>query len=297
MNKDLVDIPIIYSHLADLKQKIYKKNLIFKKEHTFIFVCGGSSKEDHYLRSKFLKYAASHLSGYQFILAEKCLDTQTHHQNFLFKNLAIFEDNLAHLSSCVLIFPESPGSFAEVGYFSKNEKISMKTLVVNLTKYQEDSFLILGPIDLINKKTFFTPTVNLNDKNPESDFKHIVTKLSRIKNSHVEQHSQRVAVKNLKDEEKYLQLMMILKIIDLFRTISIADLKSVFKKLFNFYDYNHLHNFLGILEQCQFIKVYDSKGHMIIESLNSNTGIKIQDFNEEEFKLQVSNSIIKHYSE
>ena len=81
-------------------------------------------------------------------------------------NLAKFEEILANISDCIIIFPESAGSFAETGYFSKTN-IKNRTLIVNCSNEQGESFLNLGPIDLVSKASIFGQTVLLNSKNPD----------------------------------------------------------------------------------------------------------------------------------
>lgn len=297
MDLDFLDVTKAKDLTTELKLRLLSKNIIFRRQHIFVFICGGAITGPHFLRTKFLTYAKTDLKDYNFILAEKCLQTKSNNQRFSFRNIAFFEDNLAHLSNCTLIFPESPGSFAEVGYFANNNAIAEKTLIVNLVQYQEDSFLLLGPIDIISQKTQFTPHVNLNDHSPQADFKHIATKLERVRAAYSRMSSSRIPLINVKfkDHPKDLQLMVILKIIDLFRKISIKDLQDLMTEIFGYVSHDTIDNFLGILEQCEFIDVTDVSGHLLLSSKNVDTGIRIQDLDETNFKLRATEFVSKRY--
>ena len=60
------------------------------------------------MRPQFCKYASEHLSHFRIFLAEKALNDYWQHPEPEFQNLADFEDIIAELSTCVVMFPESP---------------------------------------------------------------------------------------------------------------------------------------------------------------------------------------------
>lgn len=96
------------------------------------------------MRTKFVEYARDNLSHLRVFLAENAYKDLISNQRSGFRNVAEFEDIIAGISDCTIIFPESPGSFSEVGYFAKNEKIRKKLLIVNnLSLQARDSFLSL----------------------------------------------------------------------------------------------------------------------------------------------------------
>lgn len=60
------------------------------------------------------------------------------------------EEMLAHSVDAIVIFPESPGSFAELGAFSGNEALRKKTICVCEAKYKNQlSFINVGPIKIL----------------------------------------------------------------------------------------------------------------------------------------------------
>ena len=157
--------PLEHPKAIELLQRVSQ---YFQSEDTYIlpdsrivFVCGGNSNEND-MRPQFCKYASEHLSHFRIFLAEKALNDYWQHPEPEFQNLADFEDIIAELSTCVVMFPESPGSFAELGYFARSDTLRKKMLVVNNACYQsQDSFIALGPINLIDQYSDFKPTVQL----------------------------------------------------------------------------------------------------------------------------------------
>ncbi|HEX5283522.1 MAG TPA: retron St85 family effector protein [Bryocella sp.] len=62
-------------------------------------------------------------------------------------NLALFEVNLAGYADLIIILPDSPGSYAELGMFSTSQAICIKLLVINKLEYKgKNSFINRGPV-------------------------------------------------------------------------------------------------------------------------------------------------------
>ena len=66
-----------------------------------------------------------------------------------------FENYIAHISSCILIFLESPGTFAELGLFAARKPLARKTFLVKDTNFQGHSFINLGPAHYIGEMSDF----------------------------------------------------------------------------------------------------------------------------------------------
>lgn len=88
-------------------------------------------------------------------------------------DIAKLETVVADSVDSVLIFPESPGSFAELGFFSAHERIAEKTVVAIAAEHQTPSFIMLGPISLIGKVSQFKPTPFSLDANPADSMPRI----------------------------------------------------------------------------------------------------------------------------
>ena len=58
-----------------------------------------------------------------------------------------FEEFLAEVSDCIILFVESPGSFCELGAFSYADKLFSDKLAIIIDKQYEgsESFIITGP--------------------------------------------------------------------------------------------------------------------------------------------------------
>lgn len=65
-----------------------------------------------------------------------------------FNNLSRLELHIAHTVRLIILIPDSPGSFAELGLFAHNEKISRKLVILfnKRAKGVKRSFIFLGPI-------------------------------------------------------------------------------------------------------------------------------------------------------
>jgi hypothetical protein len=128
------------------------KDIRIARHSNLIFVCGGSLEKPS--SRFFFKKAFNQnkkLEHLRLVVAESAYTTLKETNDFRFHNVSNFESLIADLSSCILIFLESPGSIAELGYFSASKKVSEKTLVVIDYRNQADnSFIMHGPIDRID---------------------------------------------------------------------------------------------------------------------------------------------------
>jgi len=115
-----------------------------------IFLCGGlvdiTKPETLSVREALIEHIASkgcQLSD-QITLAEEFKDWI---HDGVYKDLLVFEDDIAHISSLIVIVLESPGALAELGLFVKNKILNKKIIVfVNEDHYSSDSFIKLGPL-------------------------------------------------------------------------------------------------------------------------------------------------------
>jgi len=152
--------------LADFLSPAFKKQAFrVDRSRPLTFVCGGKDEAGSLaLRLQFLRHLTGSTPLILPVLSEKAFPHQ-----LVERNLQLFETFLAASADCVLIFVESPGSFAETGLFAALRKIREKTFVVNTRdKSREDSFLNLGPIKLIGRKSQFDPVfLDSNEVTPE----------------------------------------------------------------------------------------------------------------------------------
>lgn len=125
----------------------FKINLSKKK----VFVCGGAvldEKVDASFRQRFVIGSSNKID---VVLAESFKD---YFKDNTYSDLLVFEDDIATISSMIVIFLESPGSFVELGMFIARPVFYSKMLIVaphEETK-EQDSFIYLGPLEHIRKK-------------------------------------------------------------------------------------------------------------------------------------------------
>lgn len=124
----------------------------------FIFLCGGalSSNEDALAsaRDYFFRKRDSRgrIAGREVRLAEKMTALLEGEE---FEDLLQFEEHIAAISACVLIFVESPGSIAELGSFAVMKDLAPKLLVVCEQKFESGDrkgFIFLGPIANLRRR-------------------------------------------------------------------------------------------------------------------------------------------------
>jgi hypothetical protein len=149
-----------------------------------------------------------------------------------------------------LIFPESAGSLAEVGFFS-NSDVREKTLVINDYRYQTtDSFANLGPIRTIDDHSFLRPAVHLNRSGGLFDFGPVQERLTRLF-----QHPRRKTVDynsftSLNYREK---LVIVLETIRVLRTVTASALHVAVKTAFQSCRSRDLRQLLSILVSAGYV--------------------------------------------
>jgi len=240
--------------LLESLRKIFQEKRIFHRKHKFIiFVCGGRLEDGQTsLRKQFIDWANEHLQEFICLLAEEALKDNFAGEGRRFVNLARFESIIGEIADCVLIFPESAGSFAETGFFA-NSKIRKKTLVVNLLDFQTvDSFLNLGPIDTINIDSFLRWTIYVNAQEPV-DFAHIAERLTeRVK---WPQQRERLPYQRFGQFNFKQKLLVVFEVIRLLRLADLKTLRHVLVVCFKGNPrYSELTHILRILLAAKFVE-------------------------------------------
>lgn len=126
----------------------------------FVFICGGPLPPEQpantvaSVRQFAVRKANSNgdrIAGRRLIIAERATALMQRGQ---FDDLLEFEVHLGALSSCVLIFLESPGAIAELGSFSVMHALRDKVFVVSEQIYsaQGESFIELGPLATLRNR-------------------------------------------------------------------------------------------------------------------------------------------------
>lgn len=138
-----------------VEEKIYVPS---KSNKTAIFLCGADINDRSKARSKL----ASLLAGkkrFEIFYPEDIFDDLLVGKSH---SLLTLESILADSVDAIVIFPESPGSFAEIGAFSNDERLRNKLVCFANKKFQKQkSFINYGPLRLVKASRSGT-VVNIN---------------------------------------------------------------------------------------------------------------------------------------
>src|SRR5207244_674869 len=128
---------------------------------------------------------------------------------------------LADLADCILIFPESAGSYAELGFFAAHSAITQKTLAVNKFEFQaQDSFISLGPLAAINRYSDYSPTLLAADDAAQTHA-DIARRLERLTANRRRQHFPYHAIHGYSLKHKFF---IVFEVLRLLRVIHAATL-------------------------------------------------------------------------
>ena len=179
------------------------------------------------MRSRFLKFAERELSNCHIFLAEYALEALVSEDGAGRHDLTAIEEFIGEIADAIVLFPESPGSFAELGYFSKTLELARKSLVISDYNLQgQDGFIALGPIHLIDKASIYKPSIQLI-YGEQADFKHISQRLAkRIKRT---RKSFLKEAGSLTDREYFFAVFELIRI---FRAITVDGIEYVVKSIF-----------------------------------------------------------------
>jgi hypothetical protein len=123
----------------------------------YVLLCGGAVSDIHASSPRSLRDAFLQGKGIESVKTSEILQIEEIQEFFdkdsPYDDLVEFEKDIAQVCELVLLFSESPGSFAELGAFSLIEEISEKVLVVIQNKHLSgSSFINKGPIASLKKR-------------------------------------------------------------------------------------------------------------------------------------------------
>lgn len=255
------------------------------RDSNIVFVCGGPMDRSS-MRSRFCEYAKTDLKILRVFLAEDAEKDYVSHDNPDFHNVGEFEKIIADVSDCLMIFPESPGSYAELGFFSAHEQLRKKILVVNdFTLQGEDSFISRGPVELIDKYSHFKPTIQMQF-NADVDFTMVRQRLEKRISGSKRRRFESIAYNDLATKDK---LFIVFAFVELLISISFEGLEYAFKSVFGHSNREDLKHLLSILVAA---KLVDRKG-AVNDHFSAVVGaqpfIEFESLNKPEFRLLVLN--------
>jgi len=167
---------------------------------TTVFLCGGDANDKNTMRGKLAKELTSFWNSYLYdiIYPEDIFDELMY--GYKAKDLLSLENILAESVDALVIVPESPGSFSELGAFANDEKLRDKIVCVQDEQYRKKkSFINDGPIRLI-KKSQNGEVIFVSPDNIEKGIPKIKAALNKLKKT----NSKTVSYISLIQLENYL---------------------------------------------------------------------------------------------
>ena len=246
--------PFMHPKAVDLLKRVaqsfHAQDTYILRDSNIVFVCGGPMDRPN-MRPRFCNYATTDLPHLRIFLAEVAQKDYVRHIEPEFHNVAEFEDIIAEVSTCIILFPESSGSFAELGYFAKSDKLRKKLLVVNNAGLQgQDSFIALGPIKLVDTHSRFQPTIQLVYSN-RPNFSLVKERLDRRIPSHNRKRFKAQKYSELSTQQKFYSVF---EIIRLFQALSDEGVEYAFRSIWGNAKRTELHRLLSILVASDYVK-------------------------------------------
>lgn len=227
-------------------------DLFFSSDVHLCFVCGAAAEMlpggARSLRATFVNHITSDPNSKILCVRAETAATELLRQleERRGSNISLFEKVIADTVDSVLIFPESPGSFAELGFFSAHTDIAEKTLVAVRPEHQTNSFIMLGPIHLISKLTQFGPIPVTLDENTTEGMNILVRRLLGESLSK-RPYRNRYVRKAWKDYQGKQQLAIIDETVDLAGALTEVDLLQVIHQTFGSYDVSRVRLLVSLL--------------------------------------------------
>lgn len=272
--------------------EIFKRNQVFQRtDRPLVFVCGGSiTAGADSLRRKFLDWAHLELPNLTFVLAESVYGVKHPGEPLEFTNLSRFETFIAKVSDCLIIFPESAGSFAEVGLFS-NSPVKKKTLIANNFRFQSvDSFVSLGPIATVDHYSYLRNTLYINISATGPDFGPIRERLSRLK---LGENRRRIVYKEYKDLAYREKLAACMATLQLLRLVTLRSLYESLRVSFGSASQKDAKVLLSVLVASGLAEVHEE----FFRPCESTCSlVEIEDFKADPFYARLTYYFKKHHA-
>jgi hypothetical protein len=225
---------VVHPLLTEDGAKIRTKIRTFLHDHGYlvrnsniIFVCGGN--DDNSMRSRFMIEARPHLLNFRLFKPE---DAVSH--DFLDRparriDLSSFENLIAKLAICTVIFPEAPGSFAELGLFSEWSEVRERLLpVLDSNRQEQDSFLLLGPVAQIQEGSEYG-TYYLDYTNP--DYPGLCTRINNRANTN--SRKRKIDIGDWDETPDIVRFAIVHFLLDICRISSIDTIAYLMRGIFD----------------------------------------------------------------
>lgn len=198
------------------------------KDSNIVFVCGGTEEDDK--RSEFEAVFEELLPEYEFFKPEFAIKSYFSYADTEPFDIADFEALVAELSIAIVLFPEAPGSFAELGYFSGQSELSSKTLLVLDSNHQKSgSFISLGPASKIAQTSIFKMPIQMDYEKP--DFSLVSTRL--LEHTKITGRKRSFKPTTFKKLESFELFALIHRLVDILVVATGEDVESILRSIFD----------------------------------------------------------------
>ncbi len=238
------------SAFNDFKSLIIKNKIFLSLDSLLIFVCGPKSNPKHpNARDKLMEYAEKYFDFAHFFMAEDFFETLKEDDTY---DLLTLENELTKYSDCIIIVLKSESTFSELGAFAIRDKLAKRMLVVNDKQFVDrDSFISLGPLKKIDKKSKFKPVIYTN-------LKSILKEVHKIKNRLLStiQRKHRTSMEINNNLEPKFKMYFVFDLIYTFQPISRNEVLSIYNNFINKKN-NSISTEISLLQTLGLIKEFE----------------------------------------
>ena len=226
-----MDHPLRSDQNRELRKRVVqllKNGFSIQRQSNIVFVCGGN--EPNHMRKQFQLVFANLLPNYEFFEPEFAMKNYFTLEDTEPFDISEFEEFVAEISHSIIIFPEGPGSFAELGYFAGQQHLASKTLLaIDGNRQKRDSFISLGPAKKIHDASKFQPNIQLDYSNP--DFSVISQRITDRQPLH--KKLRYFTVNEFNNTSPFELFALIQQIVTLLRIATIEDIEFFLFSLFD----------------------------------------------------------------
>lgn len=224
----------------DLRELYDNIDFIFKgithlREHLDIIFVFGKYAADDSIRTTFMNFIETqNTTQFHFITIEKLYDDLVmfaspkkgvHAKKI---DLANLELNAIENAYSILIFPESPGSFAELGYFSAIKRTREKIIVSNHVNFFNQKSYVNSLIELIHPKDREANQIVLRNGDCSEDF---IAYLEQL-NARFTDYNNEIYIDNNITKHYMFPIAVIYESIKLFPYLEYTEFKSLIRYIF-----------------------------------------------------------------
>jgi hypothetical protein len=255
------------------------------RDSNIVFVCGGP-KDGPSMRKRFLDYGRVELTHLRLFLAEDAEKDYVTNVEARLHDVGKFEEIIGEISDCLIIFPESDGSYAELGFFAKNEELRKKILVVNNTDLQaKDSFIRRGLIRLIDSVSKFESEIQI-EYGDNANFGLVKERLeNRIIIGKKRKKFEFTTFTELTFRKTFFAIF---EIVRLFEVMTLEAIEYAFRRIFKNVKASELRELLSILVAAERVRRGGNDQQYFCINRDAKPFMEFESFDEVSFRLELT---------